>query len=123
MRVRTASLAGSVLVGGLLCLSTPAPAMAAPCDAYSQTCPSTPPGTIGGGGTGGATAPSSAPTTGSESSPGEGATVAPAGTGNEGRSLPFTGAELVMMTLIGGGAIAGGTMLVVAGRRRRTGVA
>jgi hypothetical protein len=116
MRVRTASVAGTVLLGGLLCFGTVTPAAAAPCDAYSQTCPSTPPGTIGGGGTGGGTAPSSAPEAGGTSNPGSTSTPAD----NEGRALPFTGAELVLLTLAGGGAIAGGTMLVVAGRRRRT---
>ena len=117
MRVRTASAAGTLLVGGLLCLGTAAPAVAAPCDAYSQTCPSTPPGTIGGGTGGGAQAPSSAPgkVTGRTNNPATTTTV-PA----EGRTLPFTGAELALLTVVGGGAIAGGTMFVVAGRRRRT---
>ena len=34
-------------------------------------------------------------------------------------SLPFTGAEIVLMTVVGGGALGAGTMFVVAGRRRK----
>lgn len=118
MRVRIATALSGVLLGGAISLGVAAPAMAAPCDAYSQTCPSTPPGTIGGGGTGGGTAPSSVPTTaqtptsGGNHNPGSGTTTTP------GTALPFTGAELVLMTVVGAAGIAGGTALVVAGRRR-----
>jgi hypothetical protein len=34
-------------------------------------------------------------------------------------TLPFTGGEIVLMTLAGSGAIGAGTAFVVAGRRRR----
>ena len=120
MRVRTASAAGSLLIGGLLCVSGAAPALAAPCDAYSQTCPSTPPGTIGGGTGGGATAPDTT-VPDAAGNPGTGTTTTPGGSDeSEGTALPFTGAELALLTLVGGGAIAGGTMFVLAGRRRRT---
>lgn len=34
--------------------------------------------------------------------------------------LPFTGAELVAMTVVGGGALGAGTAFVIAGRRRRS---
>ena len=122
MRVRTASLAGTVLVGGLLCFGTATPAVAAPCDAYSQTCPSTPPGTIGGGTGGGATAPDTTvpDAAGNTGNPGEVGSVPTGGTDNEGRSLPFTGAQLVLLTLVGGGAIAVGTTMVLASRRRHS---
>jgi hypothetical protein len=115
MRVRTASVAGTLLIGGMLCVASATPAVAAPCDAYSRTCPSTPPGTIDGGGTGGGSAPSASPTAGGNSNPGT-----TSGNNNGGTALPFTGAELALLTLVGGSAIAGGTMFVVAGRRRRT---
>lgn len=42
----------------------------------------------------------------------------PAVQGN-GASLPFTGAEVVLMSMIGVGALGAGTVFVVAGRRRR----
>jgi hypothetical protein len=35
-------------------------------------------------------------------------------------TLPFTGAEIVLMTVVGGGALGAGTAIVIAGRRRRT---
>lgn len=35
-------------------------------------------------------------------------------------TLPFTGGEVVVLTLVGAGAVAGGAALVVAGRRRST---
>lgn len=38
-------------------------------------------------------------------------------------TLPFTGAEIVLMTVAGGGAIGAGTAFVVAGRRRRSATA
>jgi hypothetical protein len=34
-------------------------------------------------------------------------------------TLPFTGAEIVLMTVAGGGALGAGTVLVVGARRRR----
>lgn len=34
-------------------------------------------------------------------------------------TLPFTGAEIVLMTAVGAGALGGGTVLVVGARRRR----
>jgi len=42
----------------------------------------------------------------------------PAVEGN-GASLPFTGAEIVLMSTVGLGALGAGTVFVVAGRRRR----
>jgi|SRR2546423_3328607 len=35
-------------------------------------------------------------------------------------TLPFTGAEIVLMTVVGGGALGAGTVLVAGARRRRT---
>lgn len=109
MRVRAATVVSGLILGTAVSFATAAPALAV-CDAYSHTCPTTPPNTIGGGGTGGATNP----VTGQANSPG---TVTTPGTGG---ALPFTGAELVLMTVVGGSAVAGGTALVLAGRRRRT---
>lgn len=107
MRATVALGFGAVLLGGAFFLAVAPPASAAPCDAYSRTCPSTPPHVIGGG-TSGATQSG----TGADSG---------AVTGNStGRTLPFTGAELTLLTLVGGTALAGGTALVVAGWRRHS---
>ena len=43
----------------------------------------------------------------------------PAVEGN-GAKLPFTGAEVVLMSVVGLGALGAGTAFVVAGRRRKT---
>jgi len=102
MRARLIPAIGTLVVGGwLVAVPAASPAFAAPCDAYSGACPSTPAGNGGAGGGGGA--------------PAGGANDAGGGRGE----LPFTGGELVLMTLVGAGAVAGGTALVVAGRRRR----
>lgn len=45
-----------------------------------------------------------------------------AGTGSA-STLPFTGADVVLLTLIGAGALAAGAAMVTAGRRRRTATA
>ena len=45
-------------------------------------------------------------------------TKPPAAVQGNSQSLPFTGAEIVLMTLVGGGVLGAGTMFVVAGRRR-----
>lgn len=47
----------------------------------------------------------------------EGTTVVRGGT------LPFTGADVALMTVAGVGALAGGTTLLVVARRRRSGTA
>lgn len=36
-------------------------------------------------------------------------------------TLPFTGGEITMLTLVGAGALAGGIGLIAAGRKRQTG--
>jgi len=110
MRARLIPAIGTLVVGAwLVAVPAASPAFAAPCDAYSGACPSTPAGDGGGGGGGGA------PAGGGGSVPAGGANDASSGRGE----LPFTGGELVLMTLVGAGAVAGGTALVVAGRRRR----
>lgn len=38
-------------------------------------------------------------------------------------TLPFTGAEIVLMTVVGGSAIGAGTVFVASGRRRRNSTA
>ena len=109
---RTAAVVlGGTLLGGALVGFAAVPASAAPCDAYSQVCPSTPPGGGGGGTGGGGGGGTGGGTTGTTGSGGS----ATATTGD----LPFTGGEVVLMTVVGLGAVAGGTALVVAGRRRQ----
>ena len=60
------------------------------------------PGTVPGGGPG--------------SGPARGNVAGPATT--PGRTLPFTGGEFVLISVVGVGAIAGGSTLVLAGRKR-----
>ena len=110
---RTAAVVlGGTLLGGALVGFAAVPASAAPCDAYSQVCPSTPPGG-GGGGSGGGSNGGGGTGGGTTGATGSGGS-ATATTGD----LPFTGGEVVLMTVVGLGAVAGGTALGVAGRRR-----
>jgi LPXTG-motif cell wall-anchored protein len=105
-----------MIFSGILVMGFATPALAAPCDAYSGVCPST--------------APTESPLPFSDESPlpfsdnPGGPALAPSPSvcacDTPTGALPFTGAELVLMTAIGGAALAGGTALVVAGRRRRT---
>ena len=89
MLSRTAFTAAALSAGVLL---APAAAFADPgtCDGYSQTCVK--------------------PTH---------IVKPPTEVAAEHNTLPFTGAEVVLMTIVGGGAIGAGAMLVVGGRRRR----
>lgn len=120
MSVRPAALAGGLLIGTVLTLGAAAPALAAPCDAYSRTCANTPPGIIDGNTDAPGSGHAGGPAAGNTGNPGASDAGNPAAgtTGDEGRSLPFTGAELILTTMLGGAAVAGGTVLVLAGRRR-----
>ena len=110
MRARALTATGGMLLGGVLVLGLASPALAAPCDAYSGVCPSPSPNVapIDGGSDGEGGAPGGG-TTGGQT---DGATGGPS-------ALPFTGAELVLLTALGAAAVGGGTVLVAAGRRRR----
>lgn len=122
---RTSALATGVLsLAGGLVLAGGTPALAV-CDGYSQACPSpaaeaSPPSSVEGGGSTGnpGTGPKAPPRTTTPTKPTR-TTVnrrtTPASTAN---TLPFTGGELVLLSTLGGAALAGGTVLVVAGRRR-----
>jgi len=94
MSVRKVSLAAVTLaVGGTML--APAAAMAAPtrhCDAYSRHCTNV---------------------------QGHKITKPPTVVKGEKVTLPFTGAEIVLMTVAGGAALGAGTVLVVGARRRR----
>jgi hypothetical protein len=124
MRVRSTSLASAAASAGLLVLLAGAPAAAQVCDAYSGSCTpvtgvlptnqGTGTGDTGGGSTvGGGNGAGNA---------GTGTVVrGSAGNGQVGgapATLPFTGGELVLVSLAGAGAVAAGAGLVVAGRRR-----
>ncbi len=86
-------LLGSLALAALATLGTAGVASAqAPCDTYSGTCVE---GTK-------LTKPETRPSR----------DVA-------GVTLPFTGAAITAMLIVGGGAVAGGSVLVTAGRRRR----
>lgn len=103
------SVVGATAVAGVLSVVLAGPAMAV-CDAYSGTCTeppavlpstlvSTPPAT---------TDDAQVATTQTTTSQ---TTTSPA-------TLPFTGGELLLVSVAGLGAVAGGVVLVAAGRRR-----
>jgi hypothetical protein len=140
MSARLPRLVGAILLGGVLVVSAAAPATAAPCDAYSQACPSpaasvvpspsstlvitspSPSSSPTQGGTGeeavGSPTPSPSPAVlinGNTDGPVQG-TFVDAGTGT---TLPFTGAQVVLLLVIALSALAAGIALVLAGRRRR----
>lgn len=99
MRTQILLAAGTVALGcGLMAAS---PASAQSCDAYSGGCEN--PGTV-------------VPPAGTGTGTGAG-TVVSTGAG-AGTTLPFTGAELLLLGVVGVGALGGGTAMVVAGRRR-----
>jgi hypothetical protein len=106
MRMRTAAAGGTLVVTGLLGLSA-APALAV-CDAYSGTC-TEPPRVVS------TTLVPQQPNT-PETEVLSRATTADATTPS---TLPFTGGELVLISVVGSAAVAGGAALVLAGRRRR----
>jgi hypothetical protein len=94
MKSPKVSIACAMLVaGGSLLAPTAAFAADPPCDAYSGHCPHVEPTKI---------------------------VKPPTAVQGERVTLPFTGGEIVLMTLVGGGALGAGAAFVVAGRRRRT---
>jgi hypothetical protein len=95
MMRRLVALIGAALVGAATL--APAAAFAEPCDAYSGQCP-----------------PDVGPTDLVRPTQ-----QPPTEVAGEKTTLPFTGAEIVLLTVVGGGAIGAGTAFVVAGRRRR----
>ena len=128
MHLRKLTLAGALACGLGFGVFASTPALAV-CDAYSGNC--TPPGTDIGGdteqpGRGPApdvvtppdvVAPPEKGAGGGTKTAGRG--VSPASTTtSQPTTLPFTGGEIALLTVLGAGALAGGTALVVAGRRR-----
>lgn len=114
----------TLVVAGPLAAALALPASAAPCDAYSGGCPTAGSDSFPGGGAGGGGAQGSG--TGTVSGSG-GTTVSggrvsrSTGAGADsgpGATLPFTGGETVLYSLIGLGAVGAGTALVLAGRKR-----
>ena len=113
MRIRPVVATGTAVAAGLLTVGLAGPASAA-CDAYSNSC--TPPTQVlGTTVTRGGVAPGTTTATSTTST-----TSTPTTTSTP-SSLPFTGAQLTLLTLAGAGALAGGTALVLAGRRRSGG--
>ena len=121
------ALGGAALSVGVV-VGLPTAALATPiCNTYSGTCvipptapPSTPvvggvdsPGTGGGSTGGGSTGGGSIGGTGGGG--GSGAVSSGRGAVN---ALPFTGDEILVLSLAGAAALAAGTALTVAGRRR-----
>ena len=84
--------AAALVVGAAGSVLLAAPASAAPCEGYSAVCATT-----------GVATPTTKPVT--DLSP-------------ERPALAATGGEVLLLTVVGAGALAGGTALVVAGRRR-----
>lgn len=112
-RTITVALGGAALTfGALVALPGVASAQEVDCTdaqvaaAYPDVCVAVPGTPIGGGsaGSGGG-----APTGGAASG---------GSTTGSGSSLPFTGDEVLVLSLTGAGALAAGTALAVAGRRR-----
>jgi hypothetical protein len=103
----TALLAGALT--GALAAAPATAAQAQVCDAYSGSCPTPPPTTQ--------------PPSGVDDQTGStGGGTAPRGVVDDAAGeLPFTGGELVSISVLGLGTIAGGTALVLTGRRRRVG--
>lgn len=106
MRRVTQLLPGLALAGGLgIALASPAAAVdVVACDSYGQTCPAVlgEEFTRGSEGSGGAVS--------GRSTTGRGSTSP--------STLPFTGGDVVLLSVIGAGAVAGGAALIAAGRRR-----
>lgn len=97
MRRVTHLLAGAALAGGVGLLGAPAAHADTTCDAYSGVCPVVP---------------------GKQLPAGEVKAVVvkkPAATPS---TLPFTGGDVVLVSVLGAAAVAGGGALLVAGRRR-----
>lgn len=93
--VRAASAVAASILGSAIVVASAAPALAAPaCDVYSNNC-------VQVGGEKFVQQPPSV-------------TVQ-----SNADTLPFTGGEIVLMTLVGGGALGAGVVLVRVGRRRR----
>ena len=93
MKSPKVSIAAAMLVaGGSLLAPTAAYAADPHCDAYSGHCPHVEPTKI----------------------------VRPPVVQGERFTLPFTGGEIALMTLVGGGAVGAGAAFAVAGRRRRS---
>ena len=131
------SIAGFAVGVGAVLGASPVSAQGLDCTdeevaaAYSEACIPTPPlpdGNGGGGGGGGEGEPIDGNDGGAGTGNGGagnggtgngGAGNGGAGNGGSGPStLPFTGGEVLLVSLVGAGAVAAGTALVVAGRRR-----
>jgi hypothetical protein len=91
---RIVPLIGAAVIGAAT--FAPVAAFAEPCDAYSGQCPEVEPTNL--------VRPTHEP---------------PTEVAGEKTTLPFTGGEIVLLTLVGGGAVGAGTAFVIAGRRRR----
>ena len=89
----TAVLAGTLVTGSLIGTGVAYADDPNTCEAYSTECP-----------------PEVLPTT---------ITKAPVEVEGNSATLPFTGGEVVLMSIVGIGAIGAGTAFVVAGRRRK----
>jgi hypothetical protein len=103
MRRFSTLLTGAALAGGISLLGAPAAFAKEPvaCDAYAQTCP-----------------PVRGETTPSVSGTKGGVSVVTTTRTSTPSTLPFTGGDVVLISVLGAAAVAGGAALVVAGRRR-----
>ena len=115
--MRRSLMLSATVLGGLVTMSAPALAATAPCSVASS-------GSVaaysGNGVEVACTAPASLPDlpfTDSGAAPAVPAVPA-AGAPRPGRTLPVTGGEFVLITIVGVGAIAGGGSLLLAGRKR-----
>lgn len=123
MRRVTHLLTGAALAGGISLVGAPAALAqeAVACDAYAGTCPVVLGETLtrSEGGAGGTTS-SPSTTTGTEV---RGAVAGTTANRTSPATLPFTGGDILLLSLLGAAAVGGGTALVVASRRRSPAVA
>jgi hypothetical protein len=114
MKFARLSLAAVTVAAPLALLGAPA-ASAATCPTYPVNPSCVPSSTSDNGASNGGAATTTNTATGS----GSGAATTATGSGSGSATLPFTGAEVVPVTLIGLALVGGGTAAIVVSRRKR----
>jgi hypothetical protein len=113
MKLARLSLAAVTVAGPLALLGAPA-ASAVTCPTYPVNPSCVPSSTSDNGGSNGGTT-----TTNTATGSGSGAATTATSSGSGSATLPFTGAEVVPVTLIGLALVGGGTAAIVVSRRKR----
>ena len=113
MKLARLSLAAVTVAAPLALLGAPA-ASAVTCPTYPVNPSCVPSSTSDNGGSNGGTT-----TTNTATGSGSGAATTATSSGSGSATLPFTGAEVVPVTLIGLALVGGGTAAIVVSRRKR----